>query len=77
MQFRYAEDVEEWLAPLTYEEVWRELSKVAPEALSRALWDSYLRDGQNADDVLYVVKGMIRSWFVTTWNLPPRWLWVS
>jgi hypothetical protein len=77
MQFRYAEDVEEWLAPLTYEEVWRELSKVAPEALSRPLWDSYLRDGQNADDVLYVVKGMIRSWFVANWNLPPRWLWVS
>lgn len=77
MQFRYAEDVEEWLAPLTYEEVWRELGKVAPEALSRDLWDSYLRDGQNADDVLVVVKGMIRSWLVTNWNLPPRWLWAS
>jgi len=78
MRFEDREDVEEWLAPLDYEEFWSEVAFFAASGLdlplpSRASCDRQIASGAvDRATVLAALKGMARLELVRRLRLPPR-----
>ncbi len=73
MVFNDMEDVDEWLAPLGYDDFWREVEPFALELQARESCDRQIASrGIDTATVLSVLKGMARLELVERFNLPPR-----
>lgn len=58
-KFRWVEDVESWLAPMGYEEFWREIKPYCLVLEYRSVCDAQIETGKAAlEDVLFGLKVM-------------------
>ncbi len=71
--FKTREDVEEWLAPMNYEQFWREIK---PWCLvmkyTRAECDASIAAGADIEDVKAYIKGMAEHALAKRHNLKHR-----
>lgn len=59
--FRWIEDVEDWLAPMGYEAFWREITPHHLVLEYRSVCDAQIATGQiDRETVLFVLKDMAR-----------------
>lgn len=57
--FRYIDDVETWLDPMTYEEFWREIQPFCLVLEYRSVCDAKIETGQvSREDILFGLKMM-------------------
>ena len=57
--FKYIQDVEEWLEPMSYDEFWFKLSPYGVDADMRRHCDTSISNGTAPDTVLSVMKDLI------------------
>lgn len=71
--FNDANDVEEWLAPLSYAEFWDEVAPFALVLQDRTSCDEQIHAGTvDEETVLFVLKGMARLELIERLRLRPR-----
>ena len=67
------EDVEEWLAPLSYEAFWNEIDPFDLDIEGRQSCDAQIASGSiDEATVLTVLKGMARLEMIALYGLKPR-----
>lgn len=72
-EFTDGEDVEEWLASLSYDAFWKEAERYELDIASRASCDIHIANGAiDEETVLFALKGMARLELVERYGLRPR-----
>ncbi|WP_306260370.1 hypothetical protein [Pararhizobium sp. IMCC21322] len=72
IKFNYMQEVEEWLAPLTYEEFWRETDPNGLQSEDRDHYDCEIARGIPKATILTVLKGEKRLEIIAEQDLKCR-----
>ena len=59
-EFRYINDIEDWLEPMDYETFWQEIKPYCLVMIPRAKCDADIEDGVDEETVLIVLKNFAR-----------------